>query len=393
MADDGNTCLFIDVQVSVGNRNIYATKLLLQSEEDLYADAVEEVLAEYAATVADDAAFVEGSDDDVDPIKVATQTLLGRIKSVKCAGKPTELYKFLQRSGITLKMLNSAATPIFKSGIAINLAPKEVRVPPAKDAPNLLNPLDILMGKGEPEHVKFLSPSPDEPKPRMDAQIKARVVELLSEDIKLGYFSITQRACLAKNAGTLVSVLCCVQKHWKKLLRKDFPNVPVGDKSNSLLLELVAKCHRARPSNDRLTLGVLSTHCGALSGLDWSPYKHSKRLKCTLGSFKREIEMIRGILMAKKQDMVADNTAPTDPVNRAPSVFESLPSYVKLDSDTDEFFASIGRSVGTDKKKPRGRTTAKSRSVNKALKDLAELLRTKEDYVPIFLKDEDMGDA
>jgi hypothetical protein len=212
MADDGDTCLFIDVQVSVGNRNIYATKLLLQSEEDLYADAVEEVLAEYAATVADDAAFVEGSDDDVDPIKVVTQALLGRIKSVKCTGKPTELYKFLQRSVITLKMLNSAATPIFKSGIAINLAPKEVRVPPAKDAPNLLNPLDILMGKGEPEHVKFLPPPPDEPEPRMDAQIEARVVELLSEDIKLGYFSITQRACLAKNAGTLVSVLCCVQK-------------------------------------------------------------------------------------------------------------------------------------------------------------------------------------
>ena len=48
MADDGDMCLFIDVQVSVGNRNIYATKLLLQSEEDLYADTVEEVLAEYA---------------------------------------------------------------------------------------------------------------------------------------------------------------------------------------------------------------------------------------------------------------------------------------------------------------------------------------------------------
>ena len=48
-------------------------------------------------------------------------------------------------------------------GIAINLAPKKVRVPPAKDAPNLLNPLDILVGKGKPEHVKFLPPPLDEP--------------------------------------------------------------------------------------------------------------------------------------------------------------------------------------------------------------------------------------
>ena len=93
--------------------------------------------------------------------------------------------------------------------------------------------------------------------------------------------------------------------------------------------------------------------------------------------------------MSRKQDMIARNTATADPVNRAPSVFECHPSYVKLDSDTDEFFTSIGRSVR--KKKPRGRTTAKTQAVDKTLKDLAQLLHMKEDYVPIFLKDEDMG--
>ena len=125
--DDGGTFLLIDVQVSVGNRNVYSSKHFLESEDELYADTIDAVLAEYAATVVEDNILAVGSDSEFDPIKVETQALLDRIKSVKCAGKPVELYKFLQRSGLALKTLNSTATPIFKNGIAIWMSALERR--------------------------------------------------------------------------------------------------------------------------------------------------------------------------------------------------------------------------------------------------------------------------
>ena len=153
MADDGGACLLIDAQVSVGGRTVYATKHLLRNEDDSYADTIEGVLAEYAATNADSIVLEEGSDGELDPVWMETQALLGRVKSVKCVGKPAELYKFLERSGLRLKMLNSTATPIFKNGIVIDLAPKEVRAPPTKDKTNLPKLSDILVNKGEPSQV------------------------------------------------------------------------------------------------------------------------------------------------------------------------------------------------------------------------------------------------
>ncbi|KAL7552225.1 hypothetical protein ACHAWF_016995 [Thalassiosira exigua] len=360
MADDQP--LLIDVEVRVGNRGVYSTKHFLESEGELYADTVEAVLNEYAGTIADDIVLgEEGSDGESNPIAVEMQALIGRIKS---------------------------------NGIIIDLAPKEVRLPQAKAKKNLPNSLNILMGDGEPDQLKFLSPPPDEPNLRMDAQIKAKLITLIhSNEIELGYFNVTQRSCLEKNVGKLVSVLCFVQKHWMKLLHKEFPHVPVSENSSSLLLESVGKCHRENPSKDNLTLPVLTTHCGTLSGFDWSPYKRSTRLKGALDSFKEEIEMIRGILLKKKGQMISKNSALTNSRSSAPSSFESLPGFVQLDEDTNEFFTAIPRKAASSKssKNQRGQSTAKSQQVDKAVKNLVRVLRAKEDYVPIFLKDEDMG--
>jgi hypothetical protein len=90
--------------------------------------------------------------------------------------------------------------------------------------------------------------------------------------------------------------------------------------------------------------------------------------------FKDEIEWIHAILLAKKSSAIAHNATSTNLERRAPLAFESLPNYVQLNSDVGYFFVAIPPSVGSGKK-PRGRKTDKLRAVDKAIKNLSQVLR------------------
>ena len=230
----------------------------------------------------------------------------------------------------------------------------------------------------------------------MDKQLKTQLVSLLESDISLGYYSQSQKQCLEKNVGVVVGALCFFGKHWRKFLNADFPHVPNGKHSGYLLLECLSRCSRVRKksSTEILTLGLLANHIGKISALDWSPFKRASRLKVSLSLFKDEIEHIRGILYEMKQKMVTKNCLfnPQPQSSRSLSAFKSLANFAELDEENGEFFVPIPRSTTKqgDKKK-RGKLTMKQTFIVKAIVDITNVLKFKEDYVPMFLDDENMG--
>ena len=295
-----------------------------------------------------------------------------------------------------MKSLSSNTTPIFKNGLCINLASKQDKLPPTKPTQSLPSVIYIMMGTGEVKDVNFLPAPSVEISPKLDKQLKTQLVSLLESDISLGYYSQSQKQCLEKNVGVVVGALCFFEKHWRKFLNADFPHVPNGKHSGYLLLECMSRCSRVRKksSTEILTLGLLSNHIGKISALDWSPFKRASHLKVSLSLFKDEIEHIRGILYEKKQKMVTKNCLfnPQPQSSRNLSAFKSLANFAELDEENGEFFVPIPRSTTKqgDKKK-RGKLTMKQTFIVKDIVDITNVLKFKEDYVPMFLDDENMG--
>ena len=146
---DDNDTLIVDVKVTVHSRDAYACKHFLETAGDSYADVVLNVLEEYARASATDVIVLDDVEDNNDPIKVEAIAMYGQITSIKCVGKPMELYQYLQRSNLSLKSLSSNTTPIFKNGLCINLASKQDKLPPTKPTQSLPSAIDIMMGTGE----------------------------------------------------------------------------------------------------------------------------------------------------------------------------------------------------------------------------------------------------
>ena len=394
---DDDECLLIDVKVTEGNRDVYHTKHILSNKGQPFTEVVLDVLTEYARDATEDINLmeVEEDDDGEDAINAKALGMHGRIRSIKCVGKPTELFKYLQHSNLSLNSLNSATTPIYKNGICIDLVSKRQKPRPPKDKKNLPNAHDLLMGRGAVVSLKFLHPPAIENSPTLDQQIKAAFIPLLETELGIGYFNTSQKECLEINIGTMVRTLCFFEKHWYKLLNKQFPNITIGKYSDSLLLELLSKCKRAKAKagDDRLTVELLGYHCGKLSELNWTPFKKATSLADPLLKLKEEIDNIRVILFQKKSAMIRTKSIFSEPTTREPSAFKNLPSYVSLDNDNDEFFVSIPPATSNPKSKNQGgrHTTRKMVCLDSAIDNLTTLLKHKNDYAPMFLTDDAMG--
>ena len=150
-----------------------------------------------------------------------------RIKAITCNG--CNLSDFLiDEADCNLHALNSSATPIFDKGIDVVLSPIEPSSTNTKKNKTVCAH-SLLMNKVHLE-LKYLSRVENEvgKEPEINEQVLDKLYELF-EEIALGYWSNDQKIQLTKNAVHLMKSLCFIQKHWKVLLRADYPHIPDGE--------------------------------------------------------------------------------------------------------------------------------------------------------------------
>ena len=85
--------------------------------------------------------------------------------------------------------------------------------------------------------------------PEINAQILDYVAHKFFEDVDIGYIDNHQKAVLETNTRHIMKSLCFVQRHWKVLLRQEFPIIPNNadeSASYSKLLKEVAKAVRTK---------------------------------------------------------------------------------------------------------------------------------------------------
>lgn len=206
----------VDVLVFVGGRQFYSTKVFVGDVEDYrLSELALEVLSDYARNCASD------SPDDDDSLLIHAH--MQRIYSIKCKGvETTEMFSFLSNSNATLGVLDSVNTPFLKNGLVFHLTPDKGILTPKDPKVNAFN---MMMGNGTMSEIKFLEPPPTKSNPRLDDQIKSELVSYFMEDMQIGYFNPDQKKCLEKIVTQLVGVLCAVQKHWRKLMARNFPEI------------------------------------------------------------------------------------------------------------------------------------------------------------------------
>ena len=101
--------------------------------------------------------------------------------------------------------------------------------------------------------------------PKFNDKIRKHLYHIV-ESGELVYFNNAQSICLKKNLYDLSNILCFVEKHWNKLLCSNFPSIPVGNYTVSLLLKTVRKCSRkGKKFYVGLILPHLATRCGTLA--------------------------------------------------------------------------------------------------------------------------------
>ncbi len=387
---DTEELLLLDIHVLLNNQCVFSTKHFMADSSESFSDTIKSVLTEYAEAKANDVTISDDMEEGDHPVKAEVRGMMGRIKSVHCVASPLmNLLKFAQGSStFPTRRLNSKSCPIIANGLNIHLSPET-----EKDAGNqekdLPSATDRLMGNSEPEDVMFLKWE-EVPKPDFGDQIRKELYHRL-ESIEVGYFNISQRECLKKNIYQLSNVLCFVEKHWRKIINADFPTIPAGKCSDSMLLEVVSNCKRAYRSDGRLLLDVIGTHCGTLAGMSWLPFKRAKKLKKPLESFQNEIALLYQILLEKKKKM-SNRVASIFNVGRPkrssiPSAFEAVVGAVEVSNS--EFYVPIEASIGKEK-------SGHSKTRMEACRDIAKekltaKLKLSGDYVPFFLSDEQMG--
>eukprot|EP00956_Cyclotella_meneghiniana_P025642 scaffold53876_cov80-Cyclotella_meneghiniana.AAC.5 len=370
----------VDVLVFIGGRQYYSTKVFVGDVEECgLSELALEVLTEYSRNCASAAP----NDDD----SLLIHAHMQRISSIKCKGvETTEMFSFLGNSNATLGVLDSVNTPFLKNGLVFHLTSDKGIITPK--APKV-NPFNMMMGNGEKSALKFLEPPPTKSDPRLDDQIKSELVSYFTEAMKIGYFNPDQKKSLEKIISQLVVVLCAVQKHWHKLMSREFPAIPskFGDCE---LLEVVSNCSRTstKSSSEDLPINIVNYHLTTLASVNWSAFFKSKRMKAPIALMKSQIAELSSVLMERKTYLIGKRSvfAPTRSISNS---FKELPSFVKLDEDVDEFFVAV--LPNTKKSQKKSQRTAKSIAVENAIDSLTGVLRHKCDYSPVFLTDEHMG--
>ena len=140
------------------------------------------------------------------------------------------------------------------------------------------------MGNSEPHDIIYLQWN-EVNDPKFDDQIRKHLYHLVKAG-ELVFLNNAQIICLKKNLYDLSNILCFVEKNWKKLLCSNFPSIPVGNYTVSLLLKTVIKCSRkGKKFYGRLTLPHFATRCGTLAQISWLAYKkiyvHGGRLSAS----------------------------------------------------------------------------------------------------------------
>ena len=372
----------IDVLLHIGGVRHYSTKIIVEDVGDaLLSEFVQELLTEFSRNSSS-----HTISDEVDH-SLLIDTLVQRIYSIKCKGaETTELYHFLHNSKATLGMLNSSNTPFIKNGLLIHLSSNTNVVSPK--APTL-NAFSMMMGRGKQSTVRFLETPPAKIAPRLDEQIKSELVLYFNEDVQIGYFNPDQKKCLEKIIGQLSTVLCAVQKHWFKLVGRDFPLIP-SKFADCKLLKLVTNCSRTstKSTSAELTIQLVNYHLSTLASITWLAFKRSTQMKSRIDGIKSQVANLTLVWMDRKSSMIGKHST-FSPAPTISNTFSQLPSFCKLDSEVDEFFVAV---LPSTKKKCKSHTsTPKTIAIDKALKKLTATLRHSADYSPIFLSDEDMG--
>ena len=104
---------------------------------------------------------------------------------------------------------------------------------------------------------------------------------------------------------------------------------------------------------------------------------------------KNELATLQVILADQISKMAAHNSVKKT-VPSAIQCFNDIPSFVQLDDNKDEFYATITPHTKKSLKTP-GRVTARSLAIRQAINQLSGRVRSMLDYKPFFLTDEDVG--
>ena len=226
--------VFLDCRLLERKGGTTSLVKLLVKEEDLLIVTVNKAISK----------FIKSTN-----VKHVNETFK-RIKNVTC--NRCSLVDFIiDDNDFNLHALNSHSTPIFDKGIDILLSPIEHSSANAKKAKTICAQA-MLMNQVQLELTCCKRIMKDANKePQIDEKILDRVHEVF-EEIELGCWSNDQKEQLIKNAGHLMKSLCFIRKHWRVLLRADYPQIPEGEEdfTSSKLLNAITGLTRMK-KNER----------------------------------------------------------------------------------------------------------------------------------------------
>ena len=349
-----------------------------------------------------------------------------RIKAVSCNGCPLSDF-VIDNPEYNLHAMNSASTPIFDKGIDILLSQIELEpiTPTPKKQKICANALLMKQVHLEVNYLKIKEKDAGV-EPAINDQILEQIYEFF-EKIDLGYSSNDEKATLVKNAGLLMRSLCFVQKHWKVLLRAEYPHIPSGEedfassellkalggltrsKKNEYVTYLIYRINLCSSQTHHSILYILLTilfreqissekitwHIKNLSNLKWSEFVGGV-YKSTIGCLKDEIAIVCKLLQrykdflgakARRQIFSRMNPKSGDKEKTAPAAFKDLLKTVMISGT--EFHSAVD-SAFKPKKKAGGRPSQFSVLVKTASDNLLKKLRGMPDYEPLFITDEEM---
>ena len=148
------------------------------------------------------------------------------IKAISC--KSCDLTALISHPRSTMGNLDSMESPIFRHGVDVILPPivYELSAPaPSSKKAKTKSAIDVLLGRAVLK-LKYLQYEWNVDKPQeIDEQCKEKVYEIY-EAIGLGHDIPRQKKQLETNAMHVKNAMCFIQKHWKVLVRAEYPNIP-----------------------------------------------------------------------------------------------------------------------------------------------------------------------
>mmetsp|Transcript_516 Transcript_516/g.1047 ORF Transcript_516/g.1047 Transcript_516/m.1047 type:complete len:309 (-) Transcript_516:517-1443(-) len=245
--------------------------------------------------------------------------------------------------------------------------------------------------------IKYLQCSHDiDSTQEIDQQILERIYTYY-EEISLGYKDPGQKAKLISNGNTIRNTLCFVQKHWKTLLRVEFPNIPDGADEflNSKLLE--ALCSTVRNKKNRVSLSQqeLCSHISFLGAIRWNDFA-VPAFKEAVAGIKDEIEKLTDLLTKhqkylkdKVKEMKSTCQRPSTSTNKKRKAVAAFKKSIGTVTIADDEFHAVVDSA-FKKSRPRGRLGKFAMCVMAAVDKVISDLRERDGFTVMPLTDKVM---